>query len=40
MDELEIEKENCSDPAVYGVVRMNGRVVDHALDKLGIHLND
>ena len=37
VDELEIEEEDGGDPAVNGVVQMKRRVVDHALDELGIH---
>src|ERR1700710_1373653 len=38
VDKLEVKQEDCRDPAVHGVVRMQGGGVDHAFDELRVHL--
>ena len=40
MDEFEVEKEDCCDPSVHGSVWLHVRITEHALDVLGIHLDD
>ena len=40
VDELKVEQENHGDLAIDRVVWVQGRVVDHSFDELGIHLND
>jgi hypothetical protein len=40
VDELEVKQEDSRYPAVHSVVRMQGRGVDHAFDKLRVHLYD
>ena len=40
MNELEVKEHDGSDPIVYSRVQLYIRVLEHALDILGIHLYD
>ena len=40
VDKFEVEKEDCCDPPVHGGIWLHVGVTEHALDVLGIHLDD
>lgn len=40
VNELEVEKADCCDPSVHGSVWLHVRVIEHALDILGVHLDN
>ena len=40
VDKLEVEQENRGDPAIDHVIWVQSRVVDHAFDELGVHLDN